>query len=76
MSLQSYLEGISVENTKKIYIEIISAYDEIAWYSKLIGERFEVLAFGEGGDVKIKKGEGRYSYWIGNKDYKIVQVAA
>lgn len=53
-------------------IEIIGYYDEIAWYSKLIGKTYEVLETDTNGDVKVKRGNGRYSYWVGKNDYKIV----
>lgn len=54
-------------------IKIIGAYDEIAWYSKLIGKTFEVLEQKEDGHIKVKRGNGRYSYWVGPDDYENVE---
>lgn len=51
-------------------IEIVDFYDEIAWYSKLVGKQFEVLEVNEC-DIKIKRGSGKYSYYVSHGDYKI-----
>ncbi|MFP3726970.1 hypothetical protein U8V72_17480 [Priestia filamentosa] len=53
-------------------IQIISAYDEIAWYSKLVGKTFEVIKKDDNGDVKVKWKNDGYSYWVGVQDYKVV----
>jgi hypothetical protein len=53
-------------------IKITGYYDEIAWYSKLIGKVFEVLETGTNGDVKVKRGKGKYSYWVGSSDFEII----
>lgn len=60
-------------------IEIIGSYDEIAWYSNKVGKTFEVLEvaskkhdYAGENDVKVKKGNGKYSYWVNSSDYKVV----
>lgn len=52
-------------------IEITGYYDEIAWYSKLLGKKFEVLEINSS-EVKVKRGNGRYSYYVGKGDYKVL----
>jgi hypothetical protein len=53
-------------------IKITNFYDEIAWYSKLVGKTYKVLETAENGDVKVKRGNGKYSYWVGSNDYEII----
>lgn len=54
-------------------IEIIGAYDEVAWYSKLIRKTYQVLEIDKSGDAKVKRGNGKYSYWVGKNDYKLIR---
>jgi hypothetical protein len=53
-------------------IKITGFYDEIAWYSKLVGKTYDVLEMDNNGEVKVKRGNGKYSYWVGSKDYEII----
>lgn len=52
-------------------IEITGFYDEIAWYSKLLGKQFEVIEINDS-DVKIKRGNGKISYYVGLDDFRII----
>ena len=54
-------------------IQITSAYDEIAWYSKLIGKIYTVIESDEHAGVKVKRGNGKYSYWVGEGDYIVIK---
>ena len=53
-------------------IEIVGFYDEIAWYSKMIGHKFKVIAV-DGLCVKVKRGNGKISYYVGQNDYKVIK---
>ena len=53
-------------------IEITDFYDEIAWYSKMVGRQFKVIEVNES-DIKVKRGNGRYSYYVGHNDYKVIK---
>jgi hypothetical protein len=52
-------------------IKITGFYDEIAWYSKLVGKTYEVLEMKDG-EAKVKRGKGKFSYWVGQNDYEII----
>jgi hypothetical protein len=53
-------------------IKITGFYDEIAWYSKLVGKTYEVLEVNKFGEAKVKRGKGKYSYWVGQNDYELI----
>lgn len=52
-------------------IEITGFYDEIAWYSEMLGRRFKVIEVNDC-DVKVKLGNGKISYYVAHSDYKVI----
>ena len=53
-------------------IEIIGFYDEISWYSKMVGRKFKVIAVDDS-CVKVKRGNGKISYYVDHGDYKVIK---
>lgn len=64
-------EGINTNLNAGSTIEITGFYDELAWYSKMIGKKFEVIEVCNS-EVKVKRGNGKYSYYVGKGDFKLV----
>lgn len=53
-------------------IKIVSSYNEMAWYSGLIGETFQVAELDKRDAVRIKNENEINSLWVENGDYVTV----